>query len=34
MLIVKRHVFYDTCAMYLIYDEIELKKMEEVFFDN
>ena len=31
ILIVKRHIFYDTCVMYLMYDEIELKKMEEVF---
>jgi len=23
MLIVKRHIFYDKCVMYLIYDEIE-----------
>jgi len=30
MFVVKQHIFYDTYAMYLIYDEIEQKKMEEI----
>ena len=29
MLIVKRNIFYDTCAMYLICDEVEQKKWKK-----
>ncbi len=34
MLIVKRHIFYDTCVMYLIIDEIEWKKKWKKYFEN
>jgi hypothetical protein len=31
ILIVKRHIFYDTCVMNLIYDEIEKTKWKKYF---
>ena len=31
MFVVKQHIFYDTYAMYLIYDEIEQKNGRNMF---